>query len=366
MSALAEYAESIKEKNQTMDIGEFEMIKQQFTTGFMLKNMTKAKIKESAVTSGKAGQGIGAWNKTLNTLFCVWFRAAEKALLRSFNDHVIYANGFDDARFYQRARGMIQPDYQNFENDYTEYDSCQNEVTIKFECRLWSRLGVPKHIIDIWQEQRMNRTMNSPGLVRMPVMDKKDSGEPATLIGNTCTNMAVISQMIEIEDPTILAFKGDDSFVQARVIKEKTTCLNFIEKKIGFKTKVKYSQVPQFCAKFIHQDGFFIDIPSRALKLLTRTFFPDSEKPSKRVNEFREIQQAVFDWLECFRTQSDVHTAEQLAYEYYREEFDFTMEEIQQMTLFLYSFANPKMTYNKFRSYTIHDFSIILNVEKNE
>nr|WPR17473.1 MAG: non-structural polyprotein [Avian associated hepe-like virus 14] len=358
--AIAEYSHSVKEKNQQDLMREFEMQKKEFNTQFILKDMVKAKVKESAVTSGKAGQGIGAWNKSLNTYFCVYFRAAERALIRSHHDYVVYANGYDDHRFWHRIRDLYNDESETFENDFSEFDSCQSEPMLEVTSEKFLKVGVPREIVVLWKTQRSFRTMVSPGFVKMNVHYKKDSGEPATLIDNTELNKHLIAALIDFEEPKLLAFKGDDHASQAKSIKIKK---DFVErcKRLGIKTKIKFSKVPQFCAHFISKDGIYIDIPSRALKLLTRTFMPDSEMFDAREREFHDYKIAVADWLKTFSTAQQLDEAIDLAVEYYKDDFQFTREEVKLFASFLYAFSNPNFTYHQFRGYTVQEQQFILN-----
>nr|WPR17474.1 MAG: non-structural polyprotein [Avian associated hepe-like virus 15] len=362
--AVAEYSHSVKEKNQQDLMREFEMQRKEFNTQFILKDMVKAKMKESAVTSGKAGQGIGAWNKSLNTFFCVYFRAAERALIRSHHDYVVYANGYDDHRFWHRIRDLYDDESETFENDFSEFDSCQNEPMLEVTSEKFLKVGVPRQIIDLWKAQRSFRTMVSPGFLKMEVKFKKDSGEPATLIDNTELNKHLIAALIDFDQPKLLAFKGDDHASQARSISIKPG----FEKKcqrFGIKTKIKFSKVPQFCAHFISKDGIYIDIPSRALKLLTRTFLPDTEKYEVREREFHDYKIAVADWLKTFSTAQQLDEAVDLAVEYYKDDFAFTREEVKLFASFLYAFANPLFSYYQFRGYTVLEQQFILNSNEN-
>nr|WPR17476.1 MAG: non-structural polyprotein [Avian associated hepe-like virus 17] len=362
--ALAEYAQSVKDKKQEELMREFELQRKEYNTQFVLKEQVKAKVKEDAVGSGKAGQGIGAWNKSLNTFFCVYFRAAERALIRSFKDFLIYANGYDDQRFWQRIQASFDPTHPTLENDFTEFDSCQNMPMLMCSRKIYGKLGMPQHIIDLWVAQRSERMMVAPGFLKMKVINKKDSGEPATLLDNDCVDLMLIPSIVDIEEPDIAGVKGDDIFIQAKRIEPRPEIVALCEE-YGIKAKVKQSVVPQFCAHFISPNGVFIDIPSRTLKLFTKTFMNNEFSSDARHQEFHDYKIAVADWLKCFSTQAQLDEAILMATQYYKDEFDFAESDVRQMATFLYGFCNADFTYEKFRTYTVCENTYILNLNSN-
>nr|WDS50646.1 MAG: nonstructural protein [Riboviria sp.]WKV33345.1 MAG: RNA-dependent RNA polymerase [Riboviria sp.] len=365
MEAMAEFAIAIKEKNQTKIIEEFELSTKMFRTQFLQKDQTKAKVKENSIFEGKAGQGIGAWDKTLNVMFCVHFRAAEKAISRSLKDEYLLANGTDDQRLAHYMQTRYVPGDPFLENDYSEYDSSQTLYMVRFTRKIYEAVGVDTDILDVWLEQRYHRKFCLPGFLKMYVTEKKDSGEPATLIDNSLLNVGLLHQFLEIENLHMLLFKGDDSLVHAQSIKLRMTEAE-IEKKFGIKTKIKTSIVPQFCAQFLTEEGLLPDIVSRTVKLLSRKFKPRTEKIEARVQDFYDYKRAVGEMLRPLRSFHSLELAVSLATEYYKDTFGFEYNEIMQMGYLLICFTSKNLSYDKFLKYTNTDTGFILNIDSND
>lgn len=366
--AYKEFCESVKEKKQEFLMDPPELMNKQFFTDFILKDMIKAKVGPDQIGKDKAGQGIGAWSKQINPIFCIWFRAAVKALNRSFNPENVFANGWDDARFYHymeaKVLNMDPSEYESMENDFTEYDSNQKKCHVKFTSKIWLRLGMPAHLVEQWCNMRHERRMVARGFASTTVQDRKDSGEPATLQDNSELGRAIVFDLLEITELLLALGKGDDILIIARKIRFSENYKKII-KNHGMSTKFKRSKVMQFCSRFLTNKGFLIDPVSRALKLLSRVFLNDQAKLSDRLQEFHSYQEAVREWLKSYTTQEVLETAKQSALVYYRDEFPgITLEDINQCVYFLYSFANPTFTYKKFCGYTYISDQIIMNEYK--
>lgn len=343
--AFKEFLEALKEKKHDKILTEYDVfMAQNNITDFMLKQQLKVKVKEAALQQGKAGQGIGAWSKANNARFCVWFRALEIAFTEALHDWVIFFNGWDESRFAQRMAAMIDDDSETVENDFAQYDQCHNEVLREVFYIFMTRAGVPEDIAREWLEKFKNRPMVHRGLFKIFVSQHQDSGQPATLLENTFYNMLILALIFIITDPKLLGFKGDDSILVARLIRLRRDAMKLLES-LGFTSKMFKSTIPQFCAQFFTNHGFFPDIPSRALKLLGRQFEVENEQ------EFHDYKQAVKDWLKPLHVPEAEQAAVACATVYYQNSFQFTPVQVNQMLTFLRAFAN--LSYEQFKGYTV-------------
>ncbi|AIF74285.1 nonstructural polyprotein [Bat hepatitis E virus] len=177
---------------------------------FFQKDCNKFTL-EDPVQHGKVGQGISAWPKTLCALFGPWFRAIEKRIVSALPPGWFYADLYTEADLHAHCIA-VPPGTQVFENDFSEFDSTQNNVSLDFECQLLSECGMPEWMVRLYWLQRAYWTLVAPNAALRGCW-KKHSGEPGTLLFNTVWNMVVVNVCYEFRGDVVHVYKGDDSVV---------------------------------------------------------------------------------------------------------------------------------------------------------
>nr|AYA58356.1 nonstructural polyprotein [Avian hepatitis E virus] len=177
---------------------------------FFQKDCAKFTMDEP-VAHGKVGQGISAWPKTLCALFGPWFRAIEKHLVAGLPPGYYYGDLYTDADLH-RSVLCAPTGHLVFENDFSEFDSTQNNVSLDLECELMRKFGMPHWMVVLYHLVRSYWLLVAPKEALRGCW-KKHSGEPGTLLWNTVWNMTVLHHVYEFQRPRVVCFKGDDSVV---------------------------------------------------------------------------------------------------------------------------------------------------------
>ncbi|AXJ14247.1 nonstructural protein [Rana hepevirus] len=243
-----------------------------------LKN--QCKYAKDALHKEKVGQGISAWSKLANVLLCGYAREFERCLKDCMHQGVVYANGMSDDEFDRSVRVFFCSKGVNFQNDFTEFDSTQGPVTKCFEKLMMRECGVPSAVIDLYSELRSQWRMVDQGKVCVTNGEMRSSGEPFTLVGNTLVTMAVTAEMLQINDLSFAAFKGDDSIVNGDVVYKAND--DYIFQQYGMKVKPDVTEPPEFVSYILSPEGLHPDLVRIAGKAFGKTIDP-SRIPSLRV-----------------------------------------------------------------------------------
>nr|FAA04032.1 TPA: ORF1 protein [Spalax hepevirus] len=252
---------------------------------FFQKDCNKFTVDE-VVNHGKVGQGISAWSKTCCALFGVWFRAMEKVIVKNLPDNVFYGDVYDLADFDKAvsvASGKV------FENDFSEFDSTQNNLSLSLECMLMREFGMPEWMVNLYWILRESWVLQAPQ-ESLAGRWKKHSGEPGTLLFNTVWNMAVLAYCYEFSESAVLAFKGDDSVVVAQSYAYARTGADLISS-CGLKLKTNFSDYGTFA-------GYFVCPGLGVLPDVVRFYGRLSEKNwNNKFSRCEELQDAISDFL---------------------------------------------------------------------
>ncbi|QUS47382.1 non-structural polyprotein [Longquan Rhinolophus sinicus orthohepevirus 1] len=209
---------------------------------FFQKDCNKFTLDEN-VQHGKVGQGISAWPKTLCALFGPWFRAMEKRIVAGLPSGWFYGDLYTEADLH--AHVIAVPTHsQVFENDFSEFDSTQNNVSLSFECGLLREAGMPEWMVRLYWLQRSYWTLVAPTAALRGCW-KKHSGEPGTLLFNTVWNMVVVNACYKFIDGVVYVFKGDDSVVVCRDYELKEGGQHLVTS-CGLKLKQKFGKIGCF------------------------------------------------------------------------------------------------------------------------
>nr|WDW25668.1 MAG: non-structural polyprotein [Hepevirus sp.] len=284
---LAEFVKAMSDKGQDGSlIVQLDLADKAATRiTFFQKDCNKFTLDET-VAHGKVGQGISAWAKTAVALFGVWFRAIEKAIVDALPDNVLYGDQYTADRF---SNLVEQATFRRvFENDFSEFDSTQNNFSLALECEIMVECGMPVWLVNLYHLIRSAWVLQAPQEGLRGVW-KKHSGEPGTLLWNTVWNMAVIAHCYEFQDMAMAAFKGDDSVVCCSLY----TCTGRAAELItgcGLKLKVNFNDVGAFAGSIVCPGvGVVQDVVRFVGRLTEKNWGPDAARMAELVEAVRDF-----------------------------------------------------------------------------
>nr|QAB43996.1 polyprotein [Hepatitis E virus] len=253
---------------------------------FFQKDCNKFTTGET-IAHGKVGQGISAWSKTFCALFGPWFRAIEKAILALLPQGVFYGDAFDDTVF--SAAVAAAKASMVFENDFSEFDSTQNNFSLGLECAIMEECGMPQWLIRLYHLIRSAWILQAPK-ESLRGFWKKHSGEPGTLLWNTVWNMAVITHCYDFRDLQVAAFKGDDSIVLCSEYRQSPGAAVLIAG-CGLKLKVDFRPIGLYAGVVVAPGlGALPDVVRFAGRLTEKNWGPGPERAE-------QLRLAVSDFL---------------------------------------------------------------------
>nr|BBF24460.1 polyprotein [Paslahepevirus balayani] len=253
---------------------------------FFQKDCNKFTTGET-IAHGKVGQGISAWSKTFCALFGPWFRAIEKEILAALAPNVFYGDAYEDTVLAAAVAGA--PGCKVFENDFSEFDSTQNNFSLGLECIIMEECGMPQWMIRLYHLVRSAWVLQAPK-ESLRGFWKKHSGEPGTLLWNTVWNMAVIAHCYEFRDLKVAAFKGDDSVVLCSDYRQSRDAAALIAG-CGLKLKVDFRPIGLYAGVVVAPGlGTLPDVVRFAGRLSEKNWGPGPERAE-------QLRLAVCDFL---------------------------------------------------------------------
>nr|WNO46802.1 ORF1 [Swine hepatitis E virus] len=253
---------------------------------FFQKDCNKFTTGET-IAHGKVGQGISAWSKTFCALFGPWFRAIEKEILAALAPNVFYGDAYEDTVLAAAVAGASG--CKVFENDFSEFDSTQNNFSLGLECIIMEECGMPQWMIRLYHLVRSAWVLQAPK-ESLRGFWKKHSGEPGTLLWNTVWNMAVIAHCYEFRDLKVAAFKGDDSVVLCSDYRQSRNAAALIAG-CGLKLKVDFRPIGLYAGVVVAPGlGTLPDVVRFAGRLSEKNWGPGPERAE-------QLRLAVCDFL---------------------------------------------------------------------
>jgi hypothetical protein len=234
-----------------------------------LKTQQKPSTSADPLRKDKAGQGISAWSKDLNMQMMCYTRLLEYVLTKKGDGKIKIMTGRSDDEIMAELEMDRMPNDKCVENDWTEFDSSQNNITREILKLALKAVGCPKVLLSDFMAMLQNRKI-CDSFLSLTVNDKKDSGAPHTLIDNCLFNMCICNDIIK--GYRTLYIKGDDSYANGRDVHFDFNRINQYEKNEGFKLKAIESESGSFVSFLINQQGVAYDIPRIAAKVLTRDY----------------------------------------------------------------------------------------------
>jgi len=265
---------------------------------FSLKQQQKATCTGDPSLKRKAGQGISAWDKSINFKFVVWTRAMEQALRSCTRPGYHFMNGLpEDETIHLLDAGCAGANVFAA-NDFAEFDASQNNLELSFNMSIMRDFGVPPDVVEFYGLYRTEWVQIKHGLMKLHGHNKKHSGEPATLLFNTTFNMAVTLQLMKPTGLTFAGFKGDDSIVAAKDVWIDHRLADQLKHDAGYVCKLERNTTAKFVGYIMSKQGAALDIPRLATKVLSRLH----RTPAR----YEEYKDAVKDWLHAARREETV------------------------------------------------------------
>jgi hypothetical protein len=245
----------------------------------------------------KAGQGIAAWNKTLNFAMCVWTRLLEKRMKES--KKIVFCSGQSDTELLQLVDAMCTHEsFEYIENDFSEFDSSQNNLEHENFLATLAALRCPISLLTHFREMMYKRDVSMSGAT-LHVRSKKDSGRVDTLCGNTLFNLSVLMSLFdEQSDIAAIYLKGDDSLVVGKNLRICPDRIKNYKDQCGYQLKIKAGHTAEFTHMIVNHAGAAINLPRLAAKTFSRFYKNETDLDNYRI--------AVADLL---RTCNDTTTA---------------------------------------------------------
>lgn len=276
------------------------------------KTQTRAKGADTAYKD-KMGQPISAWGKELGAAFQVFMRCVETRFKDALKSNIIWANGINDdelnALFKEVCEGFDVNKLFHEGMDQPEYDSGQNKRTTALEYELMKYLFGNEKFLKLFYEV-LRRGLKVIGeFYSYFSVERRTSGGPETLPGNTMLLLVLLVVMIENwEDLVCVIVKGDDSSVFSKnPIKFQLMDLKNV---VIFEPKRAATPLPEFCNMVLFRSWFYnykllvwklcmrnFDAKGQSYTDDTITHRGGEESHSSRILTFAEYQESIKDKL---------------------------------------------------------------------
>jgi hypothetical protein len=259
---------------------------QTYTIHFFLKDVTKC-VMAKTNDADKCGQGISAWSKTLNALFCPIFRAIEEKFKSCLKENVIYENGTSEEEFDYKVASCFDHDLKQFVNDFKQFDESQDADTQFLEDVVLEMFIGPKFLHG-YRQMRLKAKQKS---VALSLMNKgcKNSGESATLFTNTIVNMFYVCLTTKVKGVACEGYKGDDSFINALAI-ELCNQVYLLDPDVHLpmKSDIDFPLHTDFVSYYLSEFGIIPDVLKIVNKLLSKEF-------DRKVGYIQELRESIED-----------------------------------------------------------------------
>nr|UQB76021.1 non-structural polyprotein [Flumine hepe-like virus 6] len=220
--------------------------------------------------TGKAGQGISAWSKTINSLLGGVIRACATCLASSLGEKLVFVNAISDDYGLLPNTNIDYNLAHTISTDVSEFDAMQCPSTILFECLVMSAVGAPDWAVKLYKDMRTNWKLSARYIATAVIDAKKPSGEPATLYHNSITCAAIIACTFDLTNAQCFV-KGDDFFAVSNeefAALPSATALHLNLSEVNIKTEV--DRPAQFINFFMTPIGPVPDIPRLVAKVKSK------------------------------------------------------------------------------------------------
>nr|UQB75993.1 ORF1 [Flumine Bastrovirus 3] len=299
-----------------------------------LKAQQKPCLGKDPHSADKAGQGISAWDKTLNTLMSPWTRALEQVLVNQSHGRIRVMSQMTDLQVMAILEQDGQADDKFLDNDWTQFDSNQNNLTRAILLKALKEIGCPPVLLGHFEEQLKSRRICT-AQSSLQVNDKKDSGAPHTLVDNCLFNLAICMDLMD--GYRHLYIKGDDSLARGPDVSFNTEKMKYYVNTCGYKFKPNAAKSGQFVSFLVNTQGVALDLPRVTAKVLSRCY---TDK-----DDFIKYQEAIFATMMHIKLESGVNMCKVNSLHYTdsvrcESEFDVLIS-------FLYRFARKEIPFSE-------------------
>jgi hypothetical protein len=134
--------------------------------------------------------------------------------------------------------------------------------------------GCPEYLATWFFDFRQNWTMiyrNKNGKTKLNGKSKQFSGNPFTICENTLMNMALTNCVLDVTDPVIAMYKGDDSAIKCKNSTYSTKAKRIFQI-TGHKAKLHSFKSGEFAGWVCTEVGLFPDVVRYAAKFLDKDY----------------------------------------------------------------------------------------------
>nr|QYF49505.1 MAG: non-structural polyprotein [Xinjiang sediment hepe-like virus 1] len=234
-----------------------------------LKAQQKPMLAKDPLTADKAGQGISAWDKTLNIMMSAYTRTLELVLTKQSAGRIRVMTGMTDLEVMSVLEQDGKPDDRFLANDWTQFDSNQNNLTRQILLKSLRKIGCPDKLLEAFERQLSKRRICFDAL-SLTVNDKKDSGAPHTLVDNCLFNLAICYDLMSGFD--FLYIKGDDSLARGANVSFDSLKMKAYGDNCGFKFKPQTATSGEFVSFIVNKYGVAFDLPRVTAKIQSRSY----------------------------------------------------------------------------------------------
>jgi len=159
-------------------------------------------------------------------------------------------------------------------NDYSEWDSRYNKLFTEIMWELMTAAGCNKLLADWFFKFRQDWVMvyhNKHGKTKLKGNSKQFSGNPFTICENTLMNMALTMTILDIDQPILSLWKGDDSAIKC-VSSKYSDKMQRVLSHCGHKTKLHQFKSGEFAGWVCTENGLYPDVVRYAAKFLGKDY----------------------------------------------------------------------------------------------
>lgn len=299
-----------------------------------LKAQQKPMLGKDPHTADKAGQGISAWDKTLNLIMAPWTRLLEQVLVNQSEGRVRVLSQKSDLEVQAIMEQDATEGERFIDNDWTQFDSNQNNLTRAILFRALRLLNCPDFLLDAFMDQLTHRRICCDTL-SLSVSDKKDSGAPHTLVDNCLFNLAICLDVMK--DFRHLYIKGDDSMARGPNVRFDHDRMKSYHNKCGYKFKPNEHTSGGFVSFLINQQGVALDLPRLCGKITSRAYV--------NVEDYINYQEAVSAQIRHIDMQAGVNMCKVNALFY--DNTTRSADRFDVLLSFLFRFARKEIPFSE-------------------
>jgi len=250
---------------------------------FFNKRQVKFDPKKKFDQSDKVGQGVASMSKVVNILFSCYARYildAARLYAKKCGKNIILATHGSDADFdklYKQFLNNLPTNKLNHKwanNDWSEWDSRFLKEFAQIMWQLNKACGCPEYLAGWFLEFRKKWSMSyrcKAGRTKLAGKNKQFSGNPYTLCENTIFNMALTNAVLDIIDPDLEIYKGDDASIKAACVQYSAKAARIL-KLTGHSAKLHMSDSGEFAGFVLTRAGVFPDVLRYAAKFLDKDY----------------------------------------------------------------------------------------------